>query len=172
MYTFVGKNHHKSGKEQNRMDTPKYIEAPDAYKTKYDIARAQLKATEDLYIHQVATYEQALREAKQTQDSLQEEVVRLKQQLSFVRQAEAVQKPTHTLSLEQMEQYAIGSRNKTQAEAIVAMLNETLPMDSLRTEAVARIRSHYDKPATTIGVLNNHGCQQFYGNVADSDFHS
>jgi hypothetical protein len=81
----VGKNHHKNGeKEQNRMDTPKYIETPDAYKIKYDIARAQLRATEDLYTHQVATYEQALREAKQAQNSLQEELVRLKQQLSFV----------------------------------------------------------------------------------------
>lgn len=158
------------------MDTPKYIETPDAYKIKYDIARAQLRATEDLYTHQVATYEQALRKAKQAQNSLQEELVRLKQQLSFVRQAEAVRKPTHTLSLEQMERYAIGSRNKTQAEAIVSMLNETLPMDSMRTEAVARIRNHYDKPVdtttTNIGVLNNHGCQQFYGNVADSEFHS
>jgi hypothetical protein len=75
-----------------------------------------------------------------------------------------------------MERYAIGSRNKTQAEAIVSMLNETLPMDSMRTEAVARIRNHYGKPVdatmTNIGVLNNHGCQQFYGNVADSEFHS
>lgn len=143
------------------MDTPKHMETPDAYKVKYDIARAQLRATEDLYTQRAMHYEQALQEARREQDALRAEVASLRQKLSFVRQAEPPGQPaTHTLTLTQVERYAIGSRSKAQAEAIVSMLNETLPMDVQRTEAVERIRHFYDKSAqagTTIGVLNNHG---------------
>ena len=142
------------------MDTPKHMETPDAYKVKYDIARAQLRATEDLYTQRAMHYEQALQEARREHDALRAEVARLRQQLSFVQQSEAAQPSVHTLTLTQVERYAIGARSKVQAEAIVSMLNETLPMDVQRTEAVERIRHFYDKSAqagTTIGVLNNHG---------------
>ena len=153
---------------------------------KAELLEAQLRATEYLYqtLHKrLQESERRAREAEGEAEALRRECAQLQsqgeadraqiaelgQQLRFVKQS--ARPAAHALTLADLKEYAIGTRSKPQAEAVVNLINEVFPRDEERTLAVEGIRSHFDRPkepTTQIGVLNNHGS---INDIRDSQVH-
>ena len=115
-------------------------------------------------------------EATQTKNlikELQEQNTLLKQKVNKLENDELCK----VVNLETIAKYGLRQTNSTKVQVIVDMLNRLcvgkgcVP-EPLR-QKIEELEEHIIALETPRPVTqNNHGCQNFYGNITDSDFHS